>query len=85
VWAWLLAATVDDIEQFGLRFDGLYHYRRFADELLDDDDLDATRGQYHIYECLPISLIRVEMMTFCACPIEELPVLPRGDTLVATV
>lgn len=81
VWAWLLAANADDVELFGLRFDALYHFRRFADELLDDDDPGATAGRYHVYDSLPISLIRIEMLTFMAVPIEELPVAPVDDTL----
>jgi hypothetical protein len=81
VWGWLLAACAADIALFGLRFDALYHYRRFADELLDDDDPNAIRGNHHIFDSLPISLIRIEMMSFCATGIEELPVTPADDTL----
>ena len=59
-----------------LDFSYLYHYKRYADENLDDDDPDATSGPFILYDSLPICLMRVEMLGLGVGPVSELPIAP---------
>jgi hypothetical protein len=76
VWGFLLAALDEDVERAGLDFEALYHYKRYADEYLDDDDPQASDGPYIIVDSAPICLMRVEMLLGCVGPVTELPIAP---------
>lgn len=63
VWCFLLAAIEPEMTQFQLRFDAIYHYKRYSEEVLSDDGSPETRT----------ALIRVENLAFFASPVLELP------------
>jgi hypothetical protein len=76
VWGFLLAAIDEDIERYQLDFNAIYHYKRYADEFVADDDPEATSPAHILYDSLPICLMRVEMLGCGVGPIDELPVAP---------
>lgn len=82
VWGFLLAALDEDIVNYELDFELLYHYRRYADEYLADDDPAASLGDYIVGESAPICLMRVEMLLGGVGPVYELPVAsPASEVL----
>ncbi|MFY9838206.1 MAG: hypothetical protein WAK55_17400 [Xanthobacteraceae bacterium] len=85
VWGFLLAAVDEDVERAGLDFNAIYHYKRYADEQLDDDDPHASLGNYIVTESLPICLMRVEMLLGFAGPVTELPIAPAASEMLRSL
>lgn len=85
VWGFLLAALDEDISRAQLDFERIYHYKRYADEYVGDDDPNATDQGYVVFESLPICLMRVEMLLAGAGPIAELPVAPAAPEMLRSL
>lgn len=85
VWAFLLAAIDEDVARYHLDFSYLYHYKRYAEEYLDDDDPHASWGQYSVSDSLPVAIIRLEMLSLGVGPIYELPVEPAPHEVIPSV
>ena len=69
-------------ERYHLDFEAIYHYKRYADEFLGDDDPAALDGPHIIADLLPICLMRVEMLGLGVGPITELPVAPASSEVL---
>ena len=82
VWGFILAAVDEDVERYHLDFEAIYHYKRYADEFLGDDDPAALDGPHIIADLLPICLMRVEMLGIGVGPITELPVAPASSEVL---
>jgi hypothetical protein len=80
VWAWLLAATAQDVERMELTLGGFYHFKRFSDDWMGDDA--KPEATTFTFDELPVSILHLDNVVLELIPEPE-PV-PVAVTLPST-